>query len=101
MVCFNTYRYAVQYDLRTRRQLTSRHPMTDNYKLSQSAPTYKQAFLDSQQSVNKARVRDVLANNGKVLWGCADRTVSWNSGGVVYFTRLTDLSPEDKQLRPL
>ena len=43
-------------------------------------------------SVNKAGGRVVFENNGKALWGCADRTASLNSRGVVYFTCLSGRS---------
>ena len=44
-----------------------------NWQMSLS----KHASLDSKQSLDKARGRAAFDNNGKALWGCADRTVSW------------------------
>ena len=55
-------------------------------RLSQSAPAHKQASFDRPAgclsvrcSVNKARGRVVFENNGKMLWGCADRSRSLNT----------------------
>ena len=49
-------------------------------ELKQSVPAHKHGSVGSKQSVNKASGRVVFGNNGKALWGCADRTVSSNSG---------------------
>ena len=57
-------------------------------EFSQSAPAYEHAFLDSEQSVNKARDCVLLENIGKALWGCAAGAVGWNSRGGVYFACL-------------
>ena len=38
--------------------------------------------------IGKARGHAVFENNSKMLWGCADRAMSSNSLGVVYFACL-------------
>ena len=61
-------------------------------ELGQSAPTYRHAFLYSKERVNKARDRGAVENNCKALWSCADRILSSNARGVVYFACLSGRS---------